>query len=350
VPGWHELALPARHARLLVLAPLGDRLLVLGSVPGPAGRAPAAWTTSDARAWQRVPLRPATGYGRQAQFVMAGVAGTRISAFGQASGGAHGLPRPTLWTGTAAGLVEHEQPFTMFGGEDAISQNYETAGAPGDLIVGAWDQRDGRYGAATWLSTDGGITWRRFADAAGLRSAPGEQTNARAAAPLRTGFLVVGEAQRTGRTTQPLIWTSDDPRSWRRIVLPSGAAGTRDGATAARVTCPPTGSRCYVIGNTTGPHPRLLCWSVTAHGHAQLGSPGGGGGLVEPAQVVVASGRLAVVVDIDHTARLFGVGTDCAGWRQVRLPVRSQDAAVADLRGRLLLATTDPDGSRLWLR
>lgn len=97
--GWQEIALPSRGARILEITPVDGGVLALGSVPVSGGRAPSAWTTSDAASWHRIDVTPATGYGAQAEFIMGAAVGGKVSAFGQAYGGAHSNPRPTLWSG-----------------------------------------------------------------------------------------------------------------------------------------------------------------------------------------------------------------------------------------------------------
>jgi hypothetical protein len=342
--GWRALATPHPGARVRVLTRLGDELLALGSIPGPAGRAPGAWVTRDLRTWTSVPLHPVTGYGKQAEFIRSGVYGGHISAFGQASGGAHGNPRPTMWTGNRNGLVEHVQSFTLFGGEDAISQNGETAGAGGSLIVGSWDGRSG-YSAAVWTSPDG-ANWVRHQDTPGLASTAGEQTSARSATALDGRFLVVGDTQPGSGPTRALAWTSDDPRRWQRVPLPSPGA---DGATAARAACAP--SSCVVIGARVSSAPRLLCWTLSAAGRRpQLGPLGPGGPLLEPDELLDAGRTLYAVIDTDASARLVAVDRDCSGWAPIALPTRAPDAAVGLLGTRMVLATTTAGASRLWTR
>ena len=72
VNGWRSVPMPALDARVLAIVPDGNGLLVLGSVPGPDGRAPAAWTTTDGQSWHPVPLIPHTVYAAQAELVAVG--------------------------------------------------------------------------------------------------------------------------------------------------------------------------------------------------------------------------------------------------------------------------------------
>ena len=342
---WHEIAVPAPGARVMVLTPFDGGVLALGSVPGPDGRAPAAWTTADAKSWRRLALHPVTGYGQQAEFVMAGVAGAHIAAYGQAFGGAHSNARPTLWAGGAAGLTEHEQVFTLLGGEHAIATSDEAARPGQVLLAGSWDEARGGYGAAVWISSDG-ARWTRYADVPGLASRTGEQTAAYGAAAPRTGSLVVGYTQRPdGGTvrTDALSWTSANGRDWTRSTLPSAGP-----ASATRAACDASG--CLVAGNTATAQQHLLCWPIDPSGHAGPADDGPGNGLVQVRQVLAQPDHAYVLSDVDRVIRLDSVARDCTGWTPIPVPERAQDAALARLGDHLLLATTGTGASRLWLR
>jgi hypothetical protein len=343
--GWQAVPLPAPGARVVVIARDGATTYLFGSVPGRTGRAPAAWTTTDARHWNRVALHVSTFYGAQAEFALVGLAGGRISVYGLAYGGAHGLPRPTNWTGAAAGahtrLVDHEPSVEVFGGEHAIAVNGETARPGTDLIVGQWDGPGGRYGAAVWTSPDG-VHWTRNASDPALVSAPGEQTAARGTTAAGDGFVVVGDTLRGGGTTA-LSWTSPDGRVWRRTPLPY-----KGSASAARVGC--DGRGCVVVGATIGAQPSLACWTLRAGAAPSAGPPGPNGGLVEPDQVLMRGGEAMAVVAVDSVARLVAVHRDCTGWTPIATPTAAPDAAVGEVGAHLLLATTGKDASQLWLR
>jgi hypothetical protein len=60
INGWRLLTMPSADTRVLAIVPNGNGVLVLGSVPGPDGRAPGAWTTTDGTSWHPVPLQPHT--------------------------------------------------------------------------------------------------------------------------------------------------------------------------------------------------------------------------------------------------------------------------------------------------
>ncbi|GAA4358626.1 hypothetical protein GCM10023087_32560 [Microbacterium rhizosphaerae] len=325
---------------MLAMTTTGRTLLAFGSVPHGSARAPAAWTTSDLTHWTRLRTHAVTGYGEVAQFIMGTDAAGRVVAYGQAYGGAHSNPRPTTWAGDLRRLNEHEQPYTLFGGEDAIGVTAMTSSARRTLISGAWDGPHG-YGAAVWLTQDG-VRWMRIADAAGLASDPGEQTFASGATSTVEGFLLSGSTMRGARTS-PLIWRSADGVRWSRTPLSS----TTD-AQARAAACAEDG--CVVIGSTVSSAQRLECWRTDPSGAQTAASEGPGHGLIDVTQVVLTTDRALVVGSIDHEATLWSVGVDCTGWSAVPMPAKTEDAAAAAFDGHIVLATTTPQASRLWVR
>lgn len=342
VHGWQELPPPAAGARVLAIVPDGSALLVLGSVPGKDGRAPGAWTTTDGRTWHTVPLRPHTFYAYQAELIAVGVANGRITALGEAFGGAHSNPRMTVWSGDANGLEEHEQPFEMFGGPHAITVGDATALPGTALLVGQWDGPS-RYGAAVWTSPDG-ATWQRNAADPALASAPGEQTSALGAGTGPPGFLVTGDTQR-GPRLLPLLWTSKDGRAWRRIDVPPPAKG---GAEADHAACDDAG--CVLVGAAVTENWQALCWPATTT--LSVSAPGAGptGDTMQTDQILLHGNEVLDALRIDGAARLESASRDCTHWTAVALPVRSTGIRVGALAHGLLLATTDDTASRLWLR
>ncbi|TDP97195.1 hypothetical protein [Labedaea rhizosphaerae] len=340
VNGWQEIAPPAAGVRIVALANVGDRLMALGSVPGPDGRAPAAWTTTDGHGWRPVALHPVTGYGEQAEFTRFAVLGDRILVWGMAFGGAHSNPRPTSWAGDAERLTEYEQPMERFGGPHAVGQ-YDEAGVPGTgVIVGQWDKPHGGYGAAVWTSPDG-ATWTRGPDDPVLSGAH-EQTSAEGVSAQGNGFLIVGNAiGDTDGVMHATAWSSPDGKHHRRLTVPDAA-----GAEAVKVACAGTG--CAIVGARTKGRRQTVCWPV--HGPA-IGRPTAGptGDTLDVLQVLV-SGKTSVLLRVDGGTRLFALN-GCLDWRADPLPVTTRDARLGVLPGGTeLLATTDEHGSRLWTR
>ena len=347
INGWRLLTMPSADTRVLAIVPNGNGVLVLGSVPGPDGRAPGAWTTTDGTSWHPVPLQPHTAYAGQAELTSVGAAGGRIMALGQAFGGAHSNPRLTVWSGDTAGLVEHEQPFEMFGGPHAIAVN-DAAARPGTaLLVGQWDGATGRYGAAVWTSPDG-ATWHRNADDPALASAVGEQTAASGAAAGPMGFLVAGDTLH-GVTLTPLAWTSPDGLTWHRVPVPADTTTSQaGGATANRAACDDRG--CVLAGIALGEPWHAMCWPVSAAAIVGTGTSGPSGTLMVVSQALLDGDQALVALRVNNRAQLESTDRDCTGWRNIPLPITSDEVRVGLLAGGLLLATTDQTTSQLWLR
>lgn len=310
-----------------------------GSVPGPAGRAPGAWSNGAA-----VPLFPATGYGRQAELTQPAASGERLLALGSAFGGAHANPRPTIWTGTAAGLTEHEQPVELLGGERAVTTSGTAVSPAGYLLTGQWDHRAGGVGAAAWASGDG-VSWTLSEDPA-LLSTGVEQTRLLSAAGGGPGFVAVGDV-RSGPTVRPAAWTSADGAAWTRVALPLPAASASASASASawRVSC--AVADCTVVGTTA--EQRLACWT---------GPPWtafAGGPVIPPSQLlevagltIDASGHLDVAVKVDGQPRLWRVGRHCEDFAQLPLPAPAKSLALVADGPELLLATTNDGESQVW--
>jgi hypothetical protein len=338
VNGWQEIAAPAAGARIVALAGVGDRLMALGSVPGPDGRAPAAWTT-DGHGWRPVELHPTTGYGKQAEFTRYAVLRDRILVWGLAFGGAHSNPRPTSWAGDADRLTEYEQGMETFGGPHAVGQYGEAGARDTGLIVGQWDRAGGGYGAAAWTSTDGD-TWTRVDDPA-LTGGTREQTSAEGVAAQGNGFLIVGNS--IGDRMQATAWSSPDGSSYRRLTVPDAA-----GAEATKVDCA-TGAVCAIVGARTTGRRQAVCWPV--HGPS-IGKPTTGptGDTLDVLQVKASGSRTAVLLRVDGHAQLYELG-GCQSWQPDPLPATSRDAGLGVLPdGTELLATSDPTSSHLWTR
>lgn len=331
---WRNVPLPQPGARILAFAPAPGGVLALGSIPVADARAPAAWSTTDGVHWSTVPVRPETPYGARAELISAGT-GDHTVVLGRAFGGAHSNPRMSVWSGDAHGLTEHEQVFEMFGGPHAIAVSAAAALGGTDLLVGDWDGPTGRYGAAYWISADG-ANWQRRADDPALSSAPGEQTGAAAVGIGPPGFVIVGESLRDN-VIRPVEWTSPDGDRWQRHEL-RGAD-----AVAGGVGCTAT---CTILGQSVGADPRLLCWP------APDAEPASGPAArnVDVQQVVPTPSRILAVVAFDHLAHLVSLTSNCTDWQQILLPASSGRARVANLPSGLLVAGTDAERTRLWLR
>ncbi|WP_067686101.1 hypothetical protein [Nocardia jejuensis] len=331
---WREVPAPAPGARVLRIVPFGAGVLALGSVPRGTDREPAAWETDDGIRWRAVPVRPHSGYAFGAELISVGV-GDRLVVLGQAFGGAHSNPRMTVWSGDATGLEEYPQVVEMFGGPHAIAVTGAAALGGIDLLAGGWDGPGGRYGAAVWTSGDG-ARWTRHSDDPALSSAPGELTGVAEVTVGPRGFVMVGQTLRGG-ATRALQWISRDGVTWQRIELPGA------NALASRVGCDAHG--CVVLGQTTGPTPRLRCWPSSG---AAVDGPGAA--QVDLSQVLLREGRALVVVRLNGVVHLDSLNAECDGRQEISLPVRAGRAQVGLLPSGVLMATDDGGSSRLWVR
>ncbi|WIX78392.1 hypothetical protein QRX50_44755 [Amycolatopsis carbonis] len=334
-PPWRPVDLPVSGTRVLGFVRTSSGIVMTGSVPGPSGRAPAAWLNGTA-----VPLFPATGYGRQAELTLPAASGARLLALGSAYGGAHANPRPTIWTGSVTdGLTEHAQPVELLGGERAVTTSGSAAGPAEFVLTGQWDHRSGGVGAAVWTSADG-ASWALREDPA-LLSTASEQTRVLAAAFDGQDYVAVGDA-RSGLSVRPMAWTSADGSAWTRVSLPSPA----DSASAWRVTC--SGSACDAVGVTT--EQRLACWHSGPSWTTAAGGP-----VIPAAQLLEVtgltldeSGHLDVAVKVAGRPRLWRVGRHCEDFAELPLPEPAASLALLADGPDLLLATTTGSASRVW--
>ncbi|RDI67530.1 hypothetical protein [Nocardia pseudobrasiliensis] len=326
---WTELSMPAPGARVSAIVAVGNEVLVSGALGGH----PGAWIGSDGKRWRAVRLEAHSGYAPAAELISVGV-GERVVALGQAFGGAHSNPRMTIWSGDAGALVEYPQAFELFGGPHAIAVTAAATIGGTDLLIGEWDGPGGRYGSAVWLSRDG-RTWQRSAEDPALSSAPGEQTGAAGVATGPAGFVIAGNTLRDG-VLIPLVWTSPDGRAWQRREL-SGAA-----AIATRAACDTAG--CATAGQSVA-SPRLLCWPDPTAPPV----PGPTASRLELSQLFIHDNRILATARLDGRAHLLSVHRDCTVWQDIPLPTTAGEARLGTLPdGRLLLATADTSGSRLW--
>ncbi len=211
VPGnaWTELSLPGPGTRMLRDAvACGGHWYVVGGRAGPDGEtSPAAWDSTDGRAWRSLTLAPLPDsyYGPRSILTAVACAHGRIAAVGSRSGGVHGNPRVSTWYQRPDGsLAEAAAPFEMYGGETAVGVGRITGGPAGFLIAG-----NRSSGAAAWLSADG-TSFRLFENAPGLAGA-----FARDGSVLDGHYLLVG-----GLRGAPAAWTSADGTSWQRAGVP----------------------------------------------------------------------------------------------------------------------------------
>lgn len=210
-----------------------------------------------------VPLAPVTGYGRSASWMSLAADGERVVGVGADRGGAHGNPRWSVWSGTDAGVEEHEQAFSTFGGWGAgqlVDVVASPAGPQADALVGSWQGDLAGLDVAVWArSAEGSQEWARLGSAGTpLQGTRASVVAALAAAPAPDGMLVAGWVYGTapGGTQVPVVWRAPGPQGpWTREPLPD--AGARGSAMAVR--CADRADRadradgtCVVAGHVDG--------------------------------------------------------------------------------------------------
>ncbi|MFD9891087.1 hypothetical protein ACFWY9_17225 [Amycolatopsis sp. NPDC059027] len=343
-PAWEPVPPPAPDARVLGFAPLAAEVRAFGSVPGAEGRAPGAWTWRAGR-WEPMTLHARSGYARQAELTVPAIDGDRILALGSAFGGAHGNPRPTIWTGGPAALDEYPQGMELLGGPRAITVTGSAAGPSTYVLSGQWDHPRGGAGAAVWVSADGAV-WSRLDDDPALLSTEGARTRILATTRAGDGFVAVGDVR--SERLSPTAWTSGDGRSWRREALP--ADGSWD-VSAWRITCRDSCVAVGVAARPDGGPQRLACWQRdgTAWRPMVLGGPE-----VPRAQLLEVTGLsrdagISVVTGkIGGKTRLWRYGPGCEGPAELPLPEDTPEITAFASGGSVLLATTGRDSSKLW--
>lgn len=174
---------------------------------------PAAWTSTDGKAWTAVTFRPlpASYYGPNEVIQSIACEGGRLAMVGAIPGGAHGNPRVSTWRWENGVMAENSAPFETYGGEQAGGVGRIAAGPAGFAIAG-----DRVSGAAAWFSGDG-LTFHLVEGARGLASDAGHQTMARDAAYLDGRWAFVGGAAvKNSLDEQAAVWLTTDRTSWTR--------------------------------------------------------------------------------------------------------------------------------------
>lgn len=222
-----------------VLAADGDQLLVGVRRPA-APQPPGLVRRGPDGAVTEVPAQAVTGYGRTASWFSLAADGDRILAIGGDRGGAHGNVRWSVWTGSAAGVAEHAQAFSTFGGWGAgdLIDGILTPG--GAAVVGSWESAEAGLDVAVW--TPQGDDWvRRPSTGTPLQSTRAEVAFPTAATGFGPGVAVAGWQVGTGSGggQVPVVWRSGPGATgWDKAVLPdAGKAGTSAAIRCAAATC-----------------------------------------------------------------------------------------------------------------
>lgn len=296
---WTQVELPAGDQPVRLTA-TGDRLLIGLRHPG-ARPVPRLMVRSADSRLATVPLRPVSPYAFEATWQSIATDGSRILAIGGAPGGAHSNTRWTVWTGSAAGLVEKPQSFNTFGGWGAGNLLDAVMTPAGTALVGSWGSDKAGLDAAVWLPS--GDRWVRKSSAgSALQSTRDLLVGPRSATAAGDGLVLAGSQVRLGNGTvrqQAAVWRSSTlDRGWSRVELAD--SGERSDAVRARCT----DDACLVAGYADG---RLALWRLDgASGSRLAGLPdiavGDKDDLPAPidadgtvVQLVADSGRVKVV-------------------------------------------------------
>lgn len=361
---WQEINLPAPPAgeRVMVraLAVCGGHWYATGAFARGDDTRPAAWSSTDGRAWTAMTLAPESYYGHRSLVYTAACRDGRLAGVGGRPGGAHGNPRVSSWY-LAPGpdgdvLTEAPAHFELYGGPAAVNVGRLTSGPAGWLITG-----NRASGAAVWLSQDA-TEFRILEGAPGLRTEPGHVTWASHAVARDDGWTVVGGVIRAGRIDRDAAaWTSADGTTWRAQTVP--AAGDYDEMTLVvqhgteLVAIGPNG-KTFQAWRATGD-----TWQLAGRfGSTQPeGTAGAAAGAAPAAAGLASAGSFVVAVASDGvTFRLWATADGGAHWRDVVAPAplaagTHRAVTVTAVKGaagapdRLLLAVDDGATSRLFL-
>lgn len=339
------VALPA-GAVPEVLAAAGDQLLIGARLPGSATQPgltqPELLRRTPDGTLTEIPVRAATPYGRSAYWYSLVGDGNRVLGIGGDRGGAHGNVRWSVWTGSSAGVAEHEQGFSTFGGWGAGDLIDGVLTPAGSAIVGSWQSDDAGLDVAVW--TPEGDTWvRRSSTGTPLQSTRASVAFATGATGFGQGVMVAGWQVATGAGSgqAPVVWQSGPGAAgWTKSVLPdAGKAGT-----ASAVRC--TASSCAVAGRVDGV---LALWRLVGGQWSRV--PG------LPAIPVGDSDRLAAPLDPDGQPTLIvsdqgkveivAVGETPASVR-VAAGLTGTVTAAVEVDGSVYIVAGDPAAPQLW--
>ena len=256
---WTAVPLPHGDEPLALAASTAAAVVGAASPTGPTLYSLAP----DGRTLAAVPLSPHSTYAYPAHWAHLAVDGRHVVGVGRATGGAHGLPRWTVWDGSTSGVQERPQPFETFGGPRAGGLAAIATGAGRDVAVGAWDDSGPGLDGAVWVRT--AARWERLPSSGtplsstptdlaqvasvGLTGAPGEP-------PVVVVAGATTDLSGSAPSQHPVAWTSRGPGGpWQRHRLAARTSAARVTGT----TC--DGSGCWLVG-TDGDVAAL--WRLTA--------------------------------------------------------------------------------------
>lgn len=274
-------------------------------------RKPSLWARPAGGTWHEVPLTVTSFYGAQATLASIGANG-RVNALGAVAGGAHANPRPSFFVGDASRVVEREQNFYVYGGENAVGIVSVAAGPHLFLMVGQWAPDGHRASGALWTSADG-VRYVRHDEIPGLGdSADGQRTTSpQAAAPVGDRFVVVGsitDLSKAQLSIVPAVWTSTGTQV-DLGTLPARAGQLGGPSTVACAASSGSAGRCLTAGLVAGGGGEVLVAWTIAVGDTAVGAPVDLGGCAAPAPAPDPGESVA------RPARVrVSIGQDGDGW------------------------------------
>jgi hypothetical protein len=335
---WQQLTLPAapsgeRNAVRAATTCDGHWYLTGSYVDSSGGTKPAAWESTDLRAFTAMRMDPNTFYGRQNTLYAAGCRNGRLAALGAKAGGAHGFPRTSNWYEDAGGVMRQiEAVYTLYGGPDGVNVSHIVGSGRGWIETG-----NRTTGAAAWLSQDA-AAWKLVDHAPTLATDAQTRTWASDVVSTRDGWLIVGSATAAGSADgHPAVWPSFDGLTWTRVDL-TGVPGYEEIQRAAANADEVVGVGVQASG--------FAAWrgKDTGQGWIQVGSFGtnGGAGRGFVAGLAAVGDRLLAAVS-DGTTYALWRSTDAGGhWQEVVTPARMPANANAN-------TTLISDSSRILL-
>lgn len=332
--GWQQLALPGSMAPTTVIHDGDGALLIGGSRVTNGARSPMLVrmpTDGSDAATSVVRLTPTTSYGEIAELTSISTDDGAITALGAARGGAHANIRWTVWTGTAAGLVDREQTFWTFGGWDVGTLLGVVVDAQGPLVVGTWQGAHGLDGAV-WRAD--GTRWVRQPSPPVLRNTATRQVSPRFVDQQDDGSVSVSGSLldlTNGVHQSAATWREVDG-TWSLSPLPDPGQRSEAWSTACAQTC-------WSAGIRDG---RLAVWS--ADGLAEL--PDLPAEDTDAAKVLLSADRVVVVASPEGAGRLL-VGHD-GTWRFYTAPDGAVQSA-ALIGSRLYLVVGKEAARKLWV-
>jgi hypothetical protein len=337
-----KVDLPA-GAMPVVLSSARDALLIgvrrdgQPVVPGLLRRGPDGAITE-------VPVNGASPYGLVAKWYSIDSDGDRIVGLGGERGGAHANVRWSVWTGSAAGLTEHEQGFSVFGGWGAGELVSAVLTPPGPALIGSWQSAQVGLDVSVWTSA-GDVWARQSSTGSVLESTRKALRFAKSATPLGQGILVAGMqlSVEPGNSRQdPVVWRSSSGNTgWAVSTLPdAGQSGI-----AQAVRC--WDATCGVAGSVDG---KLAVWRLTGDTWTRL--PGTQQITVtEKAQLTAPidiDGRMTQFVSEDGQVKVARADGDTWTVRTVAGPTGTVTAATKIGGTVYVVAGPDENTQSLW--